>query len=219
LAFTLIELLVVITIVSILVAISAPSLRKARAMGRDTLCKTNLKSIYLAQSLLIDVRGRFPTLNNDPNDGNWQYNYLIYDGRDWKANFGPLITDKSLLHDVKLLYCPFQKDRFYMLDSSINPWPPNTGFDTRSSYARRHLLSGKSMSSFRKTVAILSDVIHMPRVVLSAHKTGVNAAYSDGHVTWVPDPGIFTHNEMGQPFDSMDNPIVDQIWKAMDKHQ
>ena len=57
----------------------------------------------------------------------------------------------------------------------------------------------------------------MPSVVLSAHKKGLNAAYLDGHVAWVRDPGIFTNNDLGKPFDDLDNPIVEEIWKAIDK--
>ena len=216
--FTLVELLVVISILAILISILMPSLRKARGQAKETLCKTNQRSIYLAQSLLMEVRGKFQPLNNDPNDGNWQYNYLIYDGRDWE-NFGPLITDKRLLSDVKLLYCPFQTDEFHSLDTSDNPWTPNDNMDTRASYGRRHLVTGKALSDFKKTIALFSDVMHMPKVIRSAHKRGVNATFLDGHVSFVPDPGIFLNNELGEPFDLLDNPIVEQIWLAMDKHQ
>jgi prepilin-type N-terminal cleavage/methylation domain-containing protein/prepilin-type processing-associated H-X9-DG protein len=215
-AFTLIELLVVVSIMAILMSILLPSLKKAKSTARETICKTNLRSIHLAQSLLLEVRSEFQSLNNEPNDGKWQYNYIIYDGNNWKNNFGPLITDKRLLHDVKLLYCPFQKDTFHSQNTSDNPFPPNTGFDTRSSYARRHLLTGKPLSRFRRNIAIFSDVIHMPKVVRSAHKKGVNAVFLDGHATWVSDPGIFTDNELGEPFDELDNPIIDLIWRAMD---
>ncbi|MEE9296547.1 MAG: prepilin-type N-terminal cleavage/methylation domain-containing protein [Phycisphaerae bacterium] len=216
--FTLIELLVVVSIVSLLVSIILPSLKGAKRQAKEAVCKTNLRSIHLAQTLLLEVRGKFPKLNNDENDGKWQYNYLIYDGRDWE-NLGPLITDKRLLHDPKLLYCPFQTDPFHSFNTSDNPWTPNRGSDTRASYGRRHLLTGWPLSHFRKNIAIFSDVTHMPKVIRSAHKKGVNAAFLDGHVSWVSDPGIFTDNDLGEPFDLFDNPIVEKIWLAIDRRQ
>ena len=161
----------------------------------------------------------FQPLNREEYDGNWQYNYLIYDGDKWKHNFGPLTTNKKLLHEIKLLYCPFQKDTFHSLDTSDNPWPPNEGFDTRASYARRHLVSGLPLSRFKKTIALFSDVMHLPKVIKSGHKRGLNAAFTDGHVAWISNPGIFTDNELGEPFDIIDNPIVDAIWRAMDRQQ
>jgi len=218
-AFTLIELLVVVSVIALLVSIAAPSFRKARGLGKETVCKTNLRSIYLAQSLYLDVNKTFQPLNNEKDDGNWQYNYLIYDGKDWKSNLGPLVTDKKLLHEVKLLYCPFQKDRFHSLDTSDNPWPPNTGFDTRASYGRRHLLSGKPRDWFKENIGIFSDAFHLPKVIRSGHQKGVNAVFLDGHVTWVPDPGLMRNNELGEPFDVLGNPIVADIWRVIDKHQ
>lgn len=59
LAFTLIELLVVISVISLLMAILLPSLRRAREQGRRAVCMANLRSI--GQSIYIyaqDNEGR-----------------------------------------------------------------------------------------------------------------------------------------------------------------
>ncbi|MHC4495981.1 MAG: type II secretion system protein, partial [Planctomycetota bacterium] len=42
-AFTLIELLVVIAIIAVLLAILMPAMRKIKEMGREQVCKSNLR--------------------------------------------------------------------------------------------------------------------------------------------------------------------------------
>ena len=215
--FTLVELLVTVSIITLLISILVPSLRNAKSQAKGTLCKTNLRSIYLTQTIWLEDHKLFQPLNNEVDDGKWQYNYLIYDGRDWESNFGPLLRDQRLLHDVTLLYCPFQKSEFYTIDSDENPWWPKESFDTRAAYGRRHLLTGRGLSQFRGNIALFSDVLHMPTVIRSGHKKGVNAVYLDGHVSWVQDPGILTDNDLGEPFDVFDNPVMDEIWRALDR--
>lgn len=218
--FTLIELLVVVAILALLISILLPSLKSARRRTKETLCTTNLRSIYLAQTLWLQDHKRFQPLNNsDPpeGDGTWQYNYLIFDGASRAFNFGPLSSNKQLINEIKLLYCPLQKDPFHSLNTSDNPWPPNDFFDTRAAYARRHHLTGKALSDFKKQIAIFSDIHHVPKVIKSGHQRGLNAVFIDGHATWVSDPGIFTDNELAIPFNELDNPVVEQIWQAIDK--
>jgi prepilin-type processing-associated H-X9-DG protein len=214
-----VELLVVISIISLLLAIIMPSFRQAKKMGRDTICRTNLRSIFLAQSLYLNEYDVFQPLNNELDDGAWQYNYVIYDGKNWENNFGPLVRDPGLISEPELLYCPFQKWPSHRLATSQNPWPARDGIDTRAGYARRFGLSGKSPSRIRKTIAIFSDLIHVPGVVKSAHGDGVNTVFADGHVSWVPGPRVLTHNELGLPFDRFDNETVEDIWRELDKKQ
>lgn len=218
--FTLIELLVVVSIISLLIGITVPSLRKSREMARKTQCLTNLRSVQLASAMYVEQEGRYPDLNNDPEEGAWQYNYLIYDGRDYESNFGPLARPGSrLIENIEQLFCPVQRDPHHMLATPFNPWPVRPLMDTRAAYGRRPRLSGKSPSQFRRTVAFAADVLHLPDVIETGHKTGVNASYTDGHGAWVPDPGVFTDNELAHPFDPLDNEIMDDIWDEIDEAQ
>lgn len=215
-AFTLIEVLVVISIIGVLVGILLPSLQKARQSAKDTQCMNRLRTLYILHSHYIQDYDSFPALNNDPDDGTWQYNYLIYDGRDYDENFGPLINT-GILDDVRILFCPVQEDLYHSQGTRFNPWPPMPFLDSRSSYARRYHLSGKSFSQFKSTRAMIADVFHLPQVVKSAHKTGVNVVYTDGHGRWVDAPTTLLKNELSNPFDPLDNEIVKEIWKKLDR--
>ena len=60
-AFTLIELLVVIAIIALLVSILLPSLKTARDLARDAVCKTHLHSLHLGFLYYIeDHEDTFP---------------------------------------------------------------------------------------------------------------------------------------------------------------
>lgn len=216
-AFTLIELLVVISIISLLMSILLPSLRRAREQAKETVCRTNLRSIMLAQSVYLNDHHRFPNMNNDEDDGSWQYNYLIFDGRDFDENFGPLVRKGAYIEDASILFCPFQLDPFHSYATPENPWPNLPLVDTRAGYARRYHLSGKSLSQFRGSPAIFADVLHYPDVIKSAHKTGVNAAYADGHAKWVKDNGELLRNDLTRPFTPDDNSVMEEIWDLLNR--
>ena len=215
--FTLVELLVVISIIALLISMLVPSLRGSRRLAKKTQCLARLKAIGVANMMYVGDSNRFPDMNNMPGDGTWQYNYLIYDGMDFDNNFGPLVREGGEIKSIEQLYCPVQKDPFYMLGTNMNPWPHRPLLDTRSGYGRRYHLSGKTLSQVPNTIGLASDVMHLPEVVLSAHKTGVNAVYTDGHAQWVRDPDIFTDNNLISPFDTMDNPIIEDLWDAIDE--
>ena len=215
--FTLIELLVVMAILGMLIGLLMPSLKRAREQSRDVQCRNRLHGIYLAYVSYINDYRVFPALNNDPDDGAWQYNYVIYDGRDFEENFGPIVDEAVAIEETKLLYCPVQTDPYHSPATSQNPWPVIPGLDTRAGYGRRYHLTGKTLAQFRYTIALATDVLHLPKLIKSAHKSGVNAVYSDGHARWVQDPGILTDNDLGHPFDPMDNEIMEDIWDALDE--
>jgi prepilin-type N-terminal cleavage/methylation domain-containing protein/prepilin-type processing-associated H-X9-DG protein len=59
-AFTLIELLVVIAVISILAALLLPTLGRAKAEGRMTVCKNHLHEMGIALRLYVDDSGIYP---------------------------------------------------------------------------------------------------------------------------------------------------------------
>ncbi len=216
-AFTLIELLVVIAILGMLIALALPSMTGARRQAKETQCLSRLRSLSIAYLTYLHDCDHFPPLNNEEDDGAWQYNYLIYDGRDFNQNFGPLIADGSTLDDIQTLFCPIQEDPYHTPGTPSNPWPVIPTQDTRAGWARRYHLSGKSLGQVKSTVAMASDLMHVPKVIRSAHKTGVNAVYTDGHARWIKDPGKFTHNDLVTPFDRLNNETIKDLWKIMDE--
>lgn len=214
--FTLIELLVVISIIMILIAVLLPALSGSRKQATKTQCLSRIREVYVAHAEYLHNEPSFPPLNNDEDDGAWQYNYLIWDGVDFGNNFGPILRFSGIADDPTAFYCPVQRNAFYSKGTASNPWPPRDGLDTRAGYGRRYHVSGKSLSQL-KTIALLTDVIHYPDVVEQAHGNGVNAAYTDGHAKWVADPGMFSNNELTHPFSLMDNAIMEDIWDALDE--
>lgn len=73
-AFTLIELLVVIAIIAMLLGILMPSLRKAKQIAQEVVCKTNLRQYGLAGNLYL-------TENDDHFPDPWQGLYDSCQGR------------------------------------------------------------------------------------------------------------------------------------------
>ncbi len=216
-AFTLIELLIVVGIMALLMSILLPSLSRVRYQARSTKCLAQLHDIYLSTQMYIHDYARLPPLNNDANEGAWQYNYLIYDGRDFDQCFGPLGQPTGPVRYTVELYCPLQKNEFHRFQTPNNPWPPVPNADVRAGFARRHGMTGRSFSDFRHTLAFMSDLMHEPALVRSGHGNGVNVCYTDGHARWVKDPGILTDNNLASPFDPLDNPIVENIWNMLDR--
>lgn len=217
-AFTLIEMLVVISIVAILVAILIPALAGARRSAQAAQCLTQLRTIHQASAAFADQQKYYPPLNNEPGEGSWQYNYLIWDGKDYNSAWGPLADPgKGVIREITTFFCPLQTNAFHTLSSAENPWPAQADLDTRSGYGRRFGLSGRSFEEGVAVIAFAADVLHIPEVVRSGHGDGVNVVYTDGHARYAKDR-MLVFNGMAKPFSPIDNPTIAAIWRRLDQN-
>lgn len=216
--FTLIELLVVVAIIAVLVGILLPSLSTARKTSRQVECGTRLSEMYKMTVMYINDGRGLPRLNNDSGEGSWQYNYLIWDGEDYRQCWGPLANPAHhYITDIDSLMCPVQTNEGHSNSGNPNPWPPQKTKDTNSSYARRYGLTGKMFSDFKHPIAFAADIFHVPDVVRSGHEDRVNAVFTDGHTTVIQDR-ILLENDLATPFDPIDNPVVAEIWQTLDRN-
>jgi prepilin-type N-terminal cleavage/methylation domain-containing protein len=127
--FTLIELLVVIAIIAVLVAVLLPALKEARSRAKETLCRSNMKQIYLMihQYTLENNDFMPPARNTDPTNPPyygyydwWRHWYgILFESYVTRIGHGgdPVVEGGSAW---KVLYCPetFEertsiKDGFY----------------------------------------------------------------------------------------------------------
>lgn len=75
--FTLIELLIVIAIIGILLTLLLPSLTRARRIGYDAVCKSNLRQIGVMEMLYVTDNQHFEGRERDW-DSNWRVHLNIY---------------------------------------------------------------------------------------------------------------------------------------------
>lgn len=143
-AFTLVELLVVIAIIALLMSILLPSLARAKAQGRETVCKSNIRQLVMG-------------FNGYANEWNGTLPGNAFDyGRDWlgTANQTNGVSDyvqaapqrgtlfKYVAEQPKVYFCP-DHERFREQDSTTV---------RRYSYTVPLGLTGAPVSLIRRTL-------------------------------------------------------------------
>jgi prepilin-type N-terminal cleavage/methylation domain-containing protein/prepilin-type processing-associated H-X9-DG protein len=109
-SFTLIELLVVIAIISLLIAITLPTLNKIRSISKRMACKSNLRQIALAWHMYLDDYDGafFQGINAHFIYGGWEG--ILFQGQPRPLNkYFSLPPTPQSESEAKLFRCPADK--------------------------------------------------------------------------------------------------------------
>jgi len=200
--FTLLELLVVVTVIAVLAGLLLPAMARAREEARKAVCKSNVKSLGLANSMYAnDYREVYATrgLNLTP-------------GTDDLRGLGSL----SLLYDQyitarKIFKCPSTQDDPLNPALGLNidriqglittkPGGCSYAYDSQKAglWRLKHLAEIASVVPF---AADKPDPRNQLRNSPNHRNSGQNVLFYDGHVEWgTADAGfdgdhIFTYRE------------------------
>jgi prepilin-type N-terminal cleavage/methylation domain-containing protein/prepilin-type processing-associated H-X9-DG protein len=198
-AFTLIELLVVIAIIAVLASIAVPVVSGMQAKAAAATCSSNLRQMAMAvQSWANDNNGRYPALVNHPWDekghiadlstaplsvvplspiGIALATYLDFDPVDTSSGNNPDTIPKTLVCPSALRNPANKRD---------NPWLQEWPTYRYNSYAAgRPAAAAQNLS---KAMLFIDAVWPgWSDACFSSHGTpGINAAYADGHVAFLP---------------------------------
>jgi prepilin-type N-terminal cleavage/methylation domain-containing protein/prepilin-type processing-associated H-X9-DG protein len=187
--FTLIELLVVIALMAILAALLFPVLAQARETGRRATCLSNLRQIATAHQIYVqDWDERFPDWIQDrpPRAPTWRRYFF------WTEYLGPYLLEDAVLRDPGFSVPPDEPLRGQKLaDYALLTWGPFGRGTKERPYYR---WAGPTMTLaqvVRPTETFLATdgwttTIASRGFYLTPHHRGMNAAFLDGHVQWLP---------------------------------
>jgi len=207
--FTLIEMLVVIAIITLLASLLFPALSRIKNRALRTVCLSNQRQIGFSLALYAhDWEDRLPPMDYPRNHFNASHNFYLQQSGRW-LGLGRLF-DTKVIEEPKHFYCPSQRSGFFSYpDAWENPKiaPSNSRlcgyfyriFDQSNPPVITEVdvdeLNNLRYSNIEHMIALTANIFGPTWWRLEESETwphrnplGVNAAFSDGHASWVDVP-------------------------------
>ena len=226
-AFTLLELLIVVSVIAILVMMLISTIGMVRSLAKRTKCASNLRQIGVAfreyagdnegKAILVYTsgvkQGTYVVNNTNNTDGPWSVL--------WKQGF---------IAAPQLMYCPSTVPASTRFNTSTNVWPHQAGAFTRAGYCNRPEVDAGTNAPPQVSLlphwvlysqkAIASDLCSDKAMVYYyGHRNGVNTAYGDGGVKWVPLSAMQAVWTLPSAWSNVNNALVVLLWQQYDSNR
>jgi prepilin-type N-terminal cleavage/methylation domain-containing protein/prepilin-type processing-associated H-X9-DG protein len=197
-AFTLIELLVVIAIIAILAAILFPVFARARENARKATCGSNQKQVANAVLMYVqDYDETMPPFFYTAGQGSAFWTALGYPGDCYEC---PLVPCYPYVKNMKVTACPSASETGRLGHGSIafNCQLQKVALATLAKPAEAPMVFDANCHWVHPAAGVPGsfNTCNGGRIALDRHSDGMNIAFADGHVKWLPKGKLGTP---GQP--------------------